>query len=123
MVVREAVGDRSVAAHEQSLFDLEAKYADVVSVDETLQYLRTVGHNAPPNADQAAATHGEDHAARCARPQGAWPLSLLADRRPAAAAVANGARVAVWVIPNIEHFYFDRPSTSVETATRACLTS
>jgi maleamate amidohydrolase len=46
MVVREAVGDRSVAAHEQSLFDLNAKYADVVSLDETLQYLRTVGHNA-----------------------------------------------------------------------------
>jgi nicotinamidase-related amidase len=45
MVVREAVGDRSVAAHEQSLFDLHAKYADVVSLDETLQYLRTVGHN------------------------------------------------------------------------------
>jgi maleamate amidohydrolase len=46
MVVREAVGDRSIAAHEQSLFDLNAKYADVVSLDETLQYLRTVGHNA-----------------------------------------------------------------------------
>jgi maleamate amidohydrolase len=46
MVVREAVGDHSVAAHEQSLFDLNAKYADVVSLDETLQYLRTVGHNA-----------------------------------------------------------------------------
>jgi len=45
MVVREAVGDRSVAAHEQSLFDLNAKYADVVSLDETLHYLRTVGHN------------------------------------------------------------------------------
>jgi len=45
MVVREAVGDRSVAAHEQSLFDLHAKYADVVSLDETLQYLRTIGHN------------------------------------------------------------------------------
>jgi maleamate amidohydrolase len=45
MVVREAVGDRSVAAHEQSLFDLNAKYADVVSLGETLQYLRTVGHN------------------------------------------------------------------------------
>jgi maleamate amidohydrolase len=45
MVVREAVGDRSVAAHEQSLFDLQAKYADVVSLDETLQYLRTIGHN------------------------------------------------------------------------------
>jgi len=47
MVVREAVGDRSVAAHEQSLFDLNAKYADVVSLDETLQYLKTVGHNWP----------------------------------------------------------------------------
>jgi maleamate amidohydrolase len=47
MVVREAVGDRSVAAHEQSLFDLNAKYADVVSLDETLQFLKTVGHNRP----------------------------------------------------------------------------
>ena len=47
MVVREAVGDRSVAAHEQSLFDLDAKYADVVSLDETLHYLKTVGHNRP----------------------------------------------------------------------------
>jgi maleamate amidohydrolase len=47
IVVREAVGDRSAAAHAQSLFDLEAKYADVVSLDETLQYLKTVGHNRP----------------------------------------------------------------------------
>jgi maleamate amidohydrolase len=47
MVVREAVGDRSAAAHAQSLFDLDAKYADVVSAEETLQYLRTVGHNKP----------------------------------------------------------------------------
>jgi len=47
MVVREAVGDRSQAAHDQSLFDLNAKYADVVSLDETLQYLKTVGHNRP----------------------------------------------------------------------------
>jgi maleamate amidohydrolase len=47
MVVREAVGDRSASAHEQSLFDLNAKYADVVGLDETLQYLRTVGHNQP----------------------------------------------------------------------------
>jgi maleamate amidohydrolase len=40
MVVKEAVGDRSVAAHEQSLFDLKAKYADIVTLDETLNYLR-----------------------------------------------------------------------------------
>ena len=46
MVVREAVGDRSAAAHAQSLFDLDAKYADVVSLEETLHYMRTVGHNA-----------------------------------------------------------------------------
>jgi peptidoglycan/xylan/chitin deacetylase (PgdA/CDA1 family) len=29
----------------------------------------------------------------------------------------NGARVAVWVIPNIEHFLFDRPSTSITPVT------
>ena len=46
MVVREAVGDRSAAAHDQSLFDLNAKYADVVSAEETAQYMKTVGHNA-----------------------------------------------------------------------------
>ena len=42
IVVREAVGDRSVAAHEQSLFDLQAKYADVVSLEEALEYLRAL---------------------------------------------------------------------------------
>jgi maleamate amidohydrolase len=40
MVVREAVGDRSAAAHAQSLFDLDAKYADVVSQQDALGYLR-----------------------------------------------------------------------------------
>jgi nicotinamidase-related amidase len=39
MVVREAVADRSAAAHAQSLFDLEQKYADVVSVEECVRYL------------------------------------------------------------------------------------
>lgn len=38
MVVREAVGDRSAAAHDQSIFDLQAKYADVVSLQATLDY-------------------------------------------------------------------------------------
>jgi maleamate amidohydrolase len=46
MVVREAVGDRSAAAHDQSLFDLNAKYADVVSLEATLHYLAAIGHNA-----------------------------------------------------------------------------
>jgi isochorismate hydrolase len=51
VVVREAVGDRSQAAHDQSLFDLNAKCADVVSTGEVVQYLRTVGHNRDPGED------------------------------------------------------------------------
>jgi maleamate amidohydrolase len=49
MVVREAVGDRSQAAHDQSLFDLNAKYADVVSIEETLQYLSLLRAAAAPS--------------------------------------------------------------------------
>jgi maleamate amidohydrolase len=52
MVVREAVGDRSQAAHEQSLFDLNAKYADVVSLEETLRYLNA--HRASAASQQSA---------------------------------------------------------------------
>ncbi|MDO8212075.1 isochorismatase family protein [Conexibacter sp. CPCC 206217] len=39
MVVREAVGDRSAAAHDQALFDLDQKYADVVSAEDARRYL------------------------------------------------------------------------------------
>ena len=42
MVVKEAVGDRARSAHEQSLFDLNAKYADVVSVESVLGYLSSL---------------------------------------------------------------------------------
>jgi maleamate amidohydrolase len=38
IVVREAVGDRHPQPHEQSLFDLDAKYADVVSELEVLEH-------------------------------------------------------------------------------------
>jgi len=41
VVIREAVGDRAEAAHRQSLFDLEQKYADVVALDEVVGYLGT----------------------------------------------------------------------------------
>ncbi|MBV8534768.1 MAG: isochorismatase family protein [Alphaproteobacteria bacterium] len=40
IVVREAVGDRSRAAHEQSLFDMQAKYADVLGVNEVIAKVR-----------------------------------------------------------------------------------
>lgn len=45
IVIEEAVCDRSIAAHKQSLFDLQAKYCDVVPVDEVLEYLKTVNNN------------------------------------------------------------------------------
>jgi len=38
-VPREAVGDRNSAAHEANLFDMHAKYADVLAVDELLEAL------------------------------------------------------------------------------------
>lgn len=42
MVVAEGVGDRSVASHRQSLFDIDTKYGDVVSLAETKRYLETL---------------------------------------------------------------------------------
>lgn len=45
IVVRECVGDRSAAAHEQSLFDLQAKYADVVSLSQTCAYLESLSQS------------------------------------------------------------------------------
>jgi maleamate amidohydrolase len=41
IVVREAVGDRATGPHEANLFDIDAKYADVVSLVEALDYLRS----------------------------------------------------------------------------------
>ncbi len=43
IVVREAVGDRAEGPHEAALFDLDAKYADVVGLDDVLEHLRTLG--------------------------------------------------------------------------------
>lgn len=40
IVVREAVGDRDERPHEANLFDMNAKYADVVSEAEAAAYLR-----------------------------------------------------------------------------------
>ena len=43
LVPRECVGDRAQAPHEANLFDIQAKYADVVSLDDALAYVETVG--------------------------------------------------------------------------------
>jgi maleamate amidohydrolase len=42
IVPRECVADRAQAPHEANLFDINAKYADVVSVDDALGYLESV---------------------------------------------------------------------------------
>jgi nicotinamidase-related amidase len=42
IIVREAVQDRSEIAHEWSLFDIQARFADVVSLEEALAYLRSL---------------------------------------------------------------------------------
>lgn len=39
LVVREAVGDRAKGPHEANLFDLQAKYAEVISLTSALEYL------------------------------------------------------------------------------------
>ncbi len=42
MVVRDAVGDRASAPHEANLFDLQAKYAEVVDLTEAAEYLARI---------------------------------------------------------------------------------
>ena len=43
VVVRDAVGDRARTPHEVNLFDIDAKYGDVVSSRDVLEYLRGLG--------------------------------------------------------------------------------
>lgn len=44
-----------------------------------------------------------------------YAFSPISQRTPLK--LPNDARVAVWVIPNVEHFLFDRPSTSLTAVT------
>lgn len=46
---------------------------------------------------------------------GRYEYSPIIDRKPLK--FPNGARVALWVVPNIEHFLIDRPSTSITPIT------
>ena len=81
IVPRECVGDRAQAPHDANLFDIQAKYADVVSVDDALGYLESVeGARSDVAADaatdderapQTTRTPGErPSAARSPRPAG-----------------------------------------------------
>jgi maleamate amidohydrolase len=42
LVPRECVADRAQAPHEANLFDIQAKYADVVSIEDALGFLESV---------------------------------------------------------------------------------
>ena len=42
LVPRECVGDRAQAPHDANMFDIQAKYADVVSLEEALAYVASV---------------------------------------------------------------------------------
>ena len=66
----------------------------------------------PPAAPSAKRLRQRPQPARRAPPavpraHGRFEYSPIVDRPPLR--WPNGARVALWVIPNIEHFLFDRP--------------
>ncbi len=46
LVPRECVGDRASEPHEANLVDIQAKYADVICVEEAVAYLEKVGQEA-----------------------------------------------------------------------------
>ena len=45
IVPRECVGDRAQAPHDANLFDIQAKYADVVGLDDALAFVESVPGN------------------------------------------------------------------------------
>ena len=51
IIVRDCVGDRSAVAHEWTLFDLQARFADVVPMDEVLAYLSAFNERGSTGTD------------------------------------------------------------------------
>jgi maleamate amidohydrolase len=47
IVVRDAVGDRSASAHNQSLVDINSRYRYVVGIDQTILYLQSLPGEGP----------------------------------------------------------------------------
>ncbi len=52
IVVRDACGDRAQGPHEANLFDMDAKYADVISLAEGLDYVTGLGLGSAGNGDK-----------------------------------------------------------------------
>jgi maleamate amidohydrolase len=51
IIVRDCVGDRSPVAHEWTLFDVRARFADVVPLDEALGYVTGLDPHSAPITD------------------------------------------------------------------------
>ena len=54
MVVREAVGDRHPGPHEANLFDINAKYGDVITEAETIAYIEGWAEAVSPSDQRAS---------------------------------------------------------------------
>lgn len=54
IVVQEAVGDRAELPHLSSLFDIDAKYGDVVQLEEALEYLQRIERPEQPPSGAGA---------------------------------------------------------------------
>jgi maleamate amidohydrolase len=52
LVPRECVGDRAQEPHEANLVDIQAKYADVISVEEALAYLKSSAQEVSASASE-----------------------------------------------------------------------
>jgi maleamate amidohydrolase len=50
LVPRECVGDRAQGPHEANLFDIQAKYADVIDLSDALEYLESIPEHVPATA-------------------------------------------------------------------------
>src|SRR5262249_37966810 len=58
VVAREAVGDRNQAAHEANLYDIDAKYGDVLSLDEVIEHVESFALARARSSSATAATTG-----------------------------------------------------------------
>jgi maleamate amidohydrolase len=45
IVIRDCVGDRALEPHEANLFDMDAKYGDVVSKSDVTRFLSSLARN------------------------------------------------------------------------------
>ncbi|GII23426.1 isochorismatase family protein [Planosporangium mesophilum] len=54
LVPRQCVADRAQAPHDANLFDMNAKYADVIDLDEALAYVRGLPTSTPSDAEVPA---------------------------------------------------------------------